>query len=175
MLIGRADGNDLRLSWDPEVSRTHAAIERIGPTWTVVDDGISRNGTMVNGRRLTGRRRLQDGDVIRLGRTDVVFRAPPAPEAPTARPASLVPVVLSPAQRRVLVALARPYAAGAFPTPASNQAIAAELVISLDAVKGHLRALFGKFALGALPQNQKRARLVERALEEGVISLHELR
>ena len=175
ILIGRAPGNDVVLDWDAEVSRTHAQIERIGHAWTVVDDGISRNGTLVNGERLTGRRRLEDGDVVRVGRTDLLFRAPAFVEAPTVRPARRTDVALSPAQRRVLIALARPYAAGGFPTPASNQAIGAELVISLDAVKGHLRALFGKFALGGVPQNQKRARLVERALEEGVISPHDLR
>jgi hypothetical protein len=38
----------------------------------------------------------------------------------------------------------------------------------------HLRALFGKFELGGLPQNRKRARLAECALQSGVISLRDL-
>ena len=33
--------------------------------WTVVDDGLSRNGTYVNGERIHGRRRLVDGDTPR--------------------------------------------------------------------------------------------------------------
>lgn len=174
--IGRASGNDVCVDWDEQVSRTHAQMERIGGTWTVVDDGISRNGTLINGERLTNRRRLEDGDVLRLGQTDLMFRAPRQVEtAPTVLPAHVMPVAVSPAQRRVLVALARPYGAGSgYPVPASNQVVADELSISLEAVKGHLRALFGKFALGDLPQNQKRARLVESALQQGVISIHEL-
>jgi hypothetical protein len=38
----------------------------------------------------------------------------------------------------------------------------------------HLRTLFGKFALGELPQNQKRARLAESALQSGVIAHRDL-
>ena len=175
LLIGRAPDSDLVVDWDPEVSRAHAQVERMGGAWAVVDDGISRYGTQLNGARLAGRRRLADGDVVRIGRTDLLYRAPAIELATTVRPAGEIPVELTPAQRKVLVALARPYGAGEYPTPASNQDIAAELHVSLEAVKGHLRALFGKFAIGDLPQNQQRARLVERALERGVISLHELR
>jgi pSer/pThr/pTyr-binding forkhead associated (FHA) protein len=175
LLIGRAPDSDLVIDWDPQVSRAHAQVERMGGAWAVLDDGISRYGTLLNGARLAGRRRLADGDVLRMGRTDLLYRAPAIEMATTVRPAGGTPVELTAAQRKVLVALARPYGAGGFPTPASNQDIAAELHVSLEAVKGHLRALFGKFAIGDLPQNQKRARLVERALERGVISRHELR
>ncbi len=77
-------------------------------------------------------------------------------------------------QRRVLIALCRPYASGQFATPATNQEIAAELFLSTEAVKTHLRSLFAKFALGELPQNQKRARLAELALQSGAISHREL-
>jgi hypothetical protein len=38
----------------------------------------------------------------------------------------------------------------------------------------YLRTLFGKFELADLPQNEKRARLAECALQFGVISRHEL-
>ena len=34
-----------------------------------MDDGLSRNGTFVNGERLSGRRRLTDGDTLRFGGT----------------------------------------------------------------------------------------------------------
>ena len=54
---------------DEEVSRLHAVIECVGSHWTVVDDGMSRNGTFVNGERITGRRRLRQGDSIRIGGT----------------------------------------------------------------------------------------------------------
>jgi hypothetical protein len=70
----------------------------------------------------------------------------------------------------VLVALARPRATGGpYAPPATNKEIADELVMSVEAVKTHMRALFQKFAVGDLPQNQKRARVVELALESGVV------
>ena len=65
-----------RLTWDSEVSRLHAQLEPVGPDWTVVDDGLSRNGTFVNGERVNGRRRLRDGDRLVFGDTPVTFRAP---------------------------------------------------------------------------------------------------
>src|SRR3712207_5400398 len=74
--IGRTSGNEVVLDWDPQVSRSHAQLERLGSDWTLTDDGLSRNGSHVNGERVAGRRRLRDGDVVRVGRTTLVFRAP---------------------------------------------------------------------------------------------------
>jgi pSer/pThr/pTyr-binding forkhead associated (FHA) protein len=42
----------------------------------VIDDGLSRNGTFVNDRRVEGRRRLMDGDVLRCGATTLLFHSP---------------------------------------------------------------------------------------------------
>jgi SARP family transcriptional regulator, regulator of embCAB operon len=75
--IGRREDNDIALLWDPEVSRVHALLERVGTDWTIRDDGLSRNGTWVNGERLSGSRRLVDNDTIRVGRTLLVVRARP--------------------------------------------------------------------------------------------------
>ncbi len=74
--IGRLEHNQIALGWDAEVSRTHAQLERLGGDWLLVDDGLSRNGSFVNGGRVPGRRRLVDGDVLRVGGTTLVFRAP---------------------------------------------------------------------------------------------------
>src|SRR4051794_1333017 len=74
--VGRSPDQQIALAWDPEVSRVHARLERVGQTWTVVDDGLSRNGTLVNGTRLGGRRRLSDGDVVRCGSVNLEFRDP---------------------------------------------------------------------------------------------------
>ena len=57
---------------------------------------------------------------------------------------------------------------------ATNQHVADELSLSLDAVKTHLRTLFRKLAIEHLPQNQKRARLAEMALQYGLVSTREL-
>src|ERR1019366_1429416 len=54
----------------------HAELERIGHDWTVSDDGLSRNGTHVNGERIVGKRRLRDGDVVRFGHTLATFHHP---------------------------------------------------------------------------------------------------
>jgi len=174
--VGRSAGRDICLDWDPEVSRLHAELERVGRDWTVVDDGLSRNGTFVNGERLAGRRRLRDGDRLRVGATSLVFHAPRERDTATVAASGLPSLIkLSDAQRRVLVALCRPYRRGAaYATPASNQQIADELVLSVDAVKTHLRVLFQKFGVEELPQNQKRARLVERAFAAGMVAEREL-
>ena len=74
--VGRGAGTDVALAWDTEVSRVHAELVRIGDDWVLVDDGLSSNGTFVNGDRIEGRRRLFDGDTLRFGETDVSFRAP---------------------------------------------------------------------------------------------------
>src|SRR4051812_2527026 len=73
LTLGRREGNDLVLAWDEEVSRVHAAFERVGADWLIVDDGLSHNGTWVNGERVTGQRRLRDGDVIAAGATVLAF------------------------------------------------------------------------------------------------------
>src|SRR5213596_3626040 len=75
LTIGRGSAADVALQWDPEASRVHAALERYGEEWTVVDDGLSRNGTFVNGERIHGHKRLSDGDVVRCGNTELLFVA----------------------------------------------------------------------------------------------------
>src|SRR3954470_11304262 len=77
LTIGRRAGNSVALPWDDEVSRAHAQLEPVGCDWAVRDDGLSRNGTWVNGDRVHGRRRLFDGDTIRVGRTSLVVRLRP--------------------------------------------------------------------------------------------------
>ncbi|HEY3019891.1 MAG TPA: cyclic nucleotide-binding domain-containing protein [Solirubrobacteraceae bacterium] len=75
LTIGRGSATDIWLEWDPEASRVHAALERYGLEWTVVDDGLSRNGTFVNGERVHGHVRLSDGDIVRCGSTELLFVA----------------------------------------------------------------------------------------------------
>jgi predicted component of type VI protein secretion system len=170
--VGRASSADVRLTEDSQVSRVHAVLERVAGLWTIVDDGLSRNGTFLNGRRLARRARLRDRDKIRIGETVLTFCAPPQTTSPQTVAGGILPAVtrLTDAQRSILVALCRPYeAARPYPSPASNQQIADELFLSLDAVKTHLRVLFHKFGIEHLPQNQKRARLAEIALELGLV------
>jgi len=59
---------------DTNVSRNHAEI-RTGSTAYVAVDLGSTNGTMVNGSRIVGEQRLNDGDIISFGSTHVRFEA----------------------------------------------------------------------------------------------------
>jgi FHA domain len=171
--IGRRAQSHIRLTWDPEVSRAHALLEPIGEEWMLIDDGLSRNGSFINGNRVHGRQRLHNRDRMCFGNTHVVYHEPVDPEggASTARalgaPSS---VHLSEMQRKVLVALCRPIADSSSSTPATNPQIAAEVFLSVDAVKAHLRVLFERFGVGKLAQNEKRARLVSIVLNAGLLT-----
>ncbi len=175
LTVGR-HGSDLSLDWDLKVSRVHARLERLGRHWTLVDDGLSRNGTFLNATRVVGRRRLSDGDVLRFGGTDVLFRDPAEAPGDTAAADDAAALArLTDGQRRVLVALCRPLAApGGFGTPSSNRQIAEELHLSVDGVRTRLRALFDAFEVPDLPQNQKRAELARRALAGAVVTRGDL-
>ncbi len=175
--VGRSGSADLRLDWDEEVSTLHAQIEVARDECTLLDDGLSRNGSFVNEERVQGRRHLRDGDTLRFGRTAVLYRRPgdSAPEATAIASELPAAATVSPAQRRVLLALCRPYKdGGAFATPATNQQIGEELHLSVDAVKTHMRALFEKLGVEDLPQNRKRVALVERALQSGIVAKRDL-
>src|SRR4029453_3683305 len=85
---------------DAEVSALPARIEVVRDECTLLDDGLSRNGSFVGEQRVDGRRRLRDGDTLRFGRTTVLFRRPgegapqataPAAHAPTAAAARRPP------------------------------------------------------------------------------------
>lgn len=173
--VGRAPSADLPLPWDEQVSRMHAELEAVGPEWAAVDDGLSTNGTYVNGRRIVGRQRLADGDTLRIGNTSMRFRHPGQETLAKTVPAGL-PVIaaVSPTQRRVLTALCRPLKdSDGIGPPATNKEIADELYLSVDAVKTHLRMMYRRFDLEGLRQNHKRARLAEIALQYGIVTVHD--
>ena len=65
VLIGRQAGATLKIG-NASVSRRHAMIERDGDRFIIADLG-SRNGTFVNGQRVTGDTLLREGDVIGFG------------------------------------------------------------------------------------------------------------
>jgi DNA-binding CsgD family transcriptional regulator len=174
--VGRHRTSDLLFSWDDQLSRLHARFEGAGHDWEIVDDGLSRNGTFVNEERVSGRRRLNDGDTVRFGTSSVTFRSPNQRQAGAAgAPSTPAEVSLSTTQRRVLVALSRPYKAqSAFASPATDEQIAEELVVSVNAVKAHVRVLYAKLGIEEVSPGERRVRLVERALSAGLISGRDL-
>ncbi len=75
-VIGRATA---RASWDialqdRSVSRPHAQIEKTSQGYVLTDLG-SANGTLVNGDPILEARLLEDGDLILIGETALLFRA----------------------------------------------------------------------------------------------------
>jgi hypothetical protein len=172
LTVGRHASNDLVLD-DSEVSRLHAVFEPVAAAW-VVRDLSSRNGTRVNGDRISGERPLRSGDEVRIGQARIVYRSDTAdPLAPTegAEP----PPPLTPRERDVLMELFRPSVLpGLFTEPASTRDIAAGLVISEAAVKQHLTHLYDKF--GIYPElDRRRMRLANEALRRGAVSLADVR
>ena len=164
--VGRSPACGLALTWDGQVSRSHASIEAVDGVWSVLDDGRSTNGTFVNEERVQGRRPLRHLDVIRVGATRLRFHDPSATtdSKMTEVAARAVMPVLTPAQLRVLIALCRP-AEG----PASNEEIADELTVSIDTVKTHMRALFDAFNLQSSAPYRKRFELVRLAVDAGLV------
>lgn len=75
LTIGRSRGCDVVLDWDREVSRIHAVLVRTKSSWVLIDAGLSRNGTFVNNELRPASCRLRDADLVRIGRTLIVFRA----------------------------------------------------------------------------------------------------
>ncbi len=71
-LVGRGSSADIRIDLS-EVSRSHARIVVEGGTVTIEDLG-SKNGTFVNGRRISGLHPLAEGDEVRLGSPAARFR-----------------------------------------------------------------------------------------------------
>src|SRR3954452_23539371 len=161
LTIGRTPASGLALTWDAQVSRSHASIEPIDGVWTVLDDGRSTNGTFVNEERVQGRRPLRHLDVVRTGSTRVRFHDPAnADDKLTEVASEAVAPPLTAAQRRVLLALC-----ARSDGPASNDEMAAELHLSIDTVKPHMRALFDAYKRGAPPPYRKRFELVRLAVD----------
>ncbi|GIU84607.1 MAG: hypothetical protein KatS3mg008_1382 [Acidimicrobiales bacterium] len=70
-MLGRAEDADVRIT-DPKVSRRHAEISLRRDRYLLRDLG-STNGTFLNGRRID-QSALVDGDVIRLGDSEILFQ-----------------------------------------------------------------------------------------------------
>jgi len=70
VVIGRSKDCDVQLA-DPNASRRHAELRQEGAAYWLIDLD-STNGSSVNGHR-TARTKLESGDVITIGSTDLLF------------------------------------------------------------------------------------------------------
>jgi hypothetical protein len=176
--IGRRTEADIPLPWDREVSRVHAQLDRLAGEWTVTDDGLSQNGTFINEMRLIGRRRLMDGDLLRVGRTALTFRNPTIGTGGlTLLPGELsAATALSEQQHQVLRELCRPIARdGAIGiNPASDDAIADALAIPVEVVANEIAGLCGAFGIDDVPAEEARAEIAMAALGSGLVSFEDL-
>src|SRR5579884_4145711 len=84
MSLGRSGAADLCFADDAGLSRQHLEIERDGEGWAIRDLG-SKNGTMLNGVRLTSRTALKPGDRIMAGHLILVYdgRSQPRTTSPS--------------------------------------------------------------------------------------------
>jgi DNA-binding winged helix-turn-helix (wHTH) protein len=71
-VLGRDASADLQII-DPTVSRSHASITLQGESATI-EDLASKNGTFIDGVRLTGSAPLSEGQAVLLGDARLVFR-----------------------------------------------------------------------------------------------------
>ena len=170
--LGRREEADISVPWDPEMSRVHAELVLRAGEWTVTDDGLSQNGTWVNGLRLAGRRRLADGDLLQVGRTVFAFCEPgPAGAGPTLLPGELSATPrFSEQQQRVLQALCRPlFSDGEGVKPAGDEEIAEATGIPLEAVVDELDHLGRALGLDRMPRGDQRAEVALLAVRSGLV------
>jgi pSer/pThr/pTyr-binding forkhead associated (FHA) protein len=64
--LGRSSANDLSYPESTGLSRQHLVFEKDGDDWAVIDVG-SKNGTLVNGVRISAKHVLRAGDRILAG------------------------------------------------------------------------------------------------------------
>jgi len=174
--VGRRLEADVPLAWDPEVSRLHAELQFKAGEWTLCDDGFSQNGTYVNGLRIHGRRRLMDGDLVRIGQTTMAFCDPSLSGlGVTLAPGELgVAPKFSEQQQRILRGLCRPLMGdGEGITPASDVAVAEATGVPEDVVTTELDHLGRAFGLRDMPPADRRAEIALLALRSGLVKADE--
>jgi pSer/pThr/pTyr-binding forkhead associated (FHA) protein len=176
LTVGRRFEADVALPWDREVSRLHAQFEFRAGEWTVDDDGWSQNGTFVNEMRLDGQRRLQDGDIIRCGQTNIAF----CHTRNVSVEMTLVPGELSATprfsmqQQQILRELCSPLLGdGDGLSPLADDEIAANLGTDQKTVTTELEHLARQFGLSEMPFFERRAEIAMLALRSGLVKADE--
>lgn len=174
--VGRDEGCAVRIQNDGRVSRRHARLIFGAGQWSI-EDGPSRNGTSVNGRRAVGEHILDDGARIAVGRTSLSFHAATAvtPVTTLAEEPSSSRLHPTATQRKVLVELARPFITPGTDVPVAprNAAIAATLGYQVTTIRDAISDLYGQAGLTRGTSDQRGA-LVRLAIREGVVGPEDL-
>ena len=177
--VGKSSTNLVSLGHDSTVSRVHAVLENLGFAWSIRDVG-SRNGTYLNGEKISAERVLRSGDELRVGKSRLVFWEIQEADETTAGEATVSVAPAQPAPRltrrevEVLVVLCRPLVSDdPFPEAVSVRQMAQELFVTEAAVKQHLQNLYDKFAIP--PEGERRVRLANEAIRRGAVTLAMLR
>ena len=177
--VGKSSTNLVSLDHDSTVSRVHAVLENLGFAWSIRDVG-SRNGTYLNGEKISAERVLRSGDELRVGKSRLVFWEIKETEETTAGEATISVAPTQPAPRltprelEVLVVLCRPLVSDdPFPEAVSVRQMAQELFVTEAAIKQHLQNLYDKFAIP--PEGERRVRLANEAIRRGAVTLAMLR
>lgn len=166
--LGRQESLPLALPWDERVSRLHAVVERHGDIVVIEDNDLSRNGTYVNGTRITGRVQLRHGDIVRCGGTDLTVVLPRAEQVGATVVAGDALLDLragdfTPMEQRVLAAFA--VAGSAAPT---NADVGVTLGVGSETVKTHLARIYGKLRDAGHTDRAQRGALAEVAQQLGL-------
>jgi pSer/pThr/pTyr-binding forkhead associated (FHA) protein len=177
--LGRRPEADVCLPWDPGISRLHAELIHRAGEWLIADDGLSQNGTLVNGMPVEGRRRLRDGDLITLGRTSLTFcesgteadgsgrqDADVTMSLPEMRPV----LTYSEQQQLILRELCRPLRDdGEGVQPAPDAEIASALALDHQVVARELDAVAYSFGYSEMTTDERRLRTALTALRSGLV------
>ena len=177
--VGKSSSNVVSLDHDSTVSRLHAVLENLGYAWSIRDVG-SRNGTYINGEKISAERVLRSGDELRVGTSKLVFWEVRDADEVTIGEATVSvaptqpPPRLTPRELVVLVVLCRPLVSGdPFPEAVSVKQMAQELFVTEAAIKQHLQNLYDKFSIP--PEGERRVRLANEAIRRGAVTLNMLR
>ncbi|MEA2469858.1 MAG: hypothetical protein QOE38_857, partial [Thermoleophilaceae bacterium] len=169
-VVGRSGQGMDDLGGDLEISRQHARFRRTERGEVIVEDLGSTNGTIVNGRRISGPHLLANGDRITLGKTVLEYDAgetptdvhavppEPAPRAtdvhpvqPAPAPAPLPAAVVAPAGPAVAAAPRTEPARLLIPLALGGLTAAGLYVWAKNLTPDYGTSLFGQTAADTLP------------------------
>jgi pilus assembly protein CpaF len=167
-LVGRGEHCDLRIE-DEAVSTDHLEITRRGST-LLATDLDSRNGTLLNGARLEGTRRLRNGDVLLAGSVRLELAVPPQVRHDSTVAAPRSSPELTPEERETASVLVQPYRAPDVRAgrPATRAELAAALHVSERTAQRRLDGLARKLGVPSDAGRERPRLIAERVLELGL-------